>query len=192
MLLATNRPVADEVSRVAVLIEEEERQANRGADPQHTSDPSWVDAHIKANRERITALAIPKVVEANGRAIELAIDETMIARSLSREEAARGGSEGDRDFKGDLEFYIRSLARQEVIIELDQRFPELNILRTQGEYLRNHTQLALSFARRAVVAAHQSQDLTEHPLFNYRARGGKKKYNLLYTPSRVDLGAEEM
>jgi hypothetical protein len=192
MLLATNRPVADEVSRVAVLIEEEERQANRGAEPQHTSDPSWVDAHIKANRERITALAIPKVVEANGRAIELAIDETMIARSLSREEAARAVSEADTDFKADLEFYIRSIARQEVIIDLDQRFPELNILRTQGEYLRNHTQLAHSFARRAVVAAHQAQDLTEHPLFNYRARGGKKKYNLLYTPSRVDLGAEEM
>ncbi len=192
MLLATNRPVADEVSRLAVLIEEDERQSNRTSDPQRATDPDWVDTHIKAHRERLVALAIPKVVEANGRAMEMVIEQAMAARSSTYEQAARAASDNDGDFRADLEFYVRSIARQEVIAELDRRHPALNIVRAQGEYLRNHTQLALSYARRAVVAAHQAQDLTEHPLYNYRARGGKKRYNLIYTPSRVDLGAEEM
>lgn len=192
MLLATNRPLAEEVSRLAVLLEEEEREAACEVDPRRTVDPIRVDAHIHANRDRLASLAVPKVVEANGRAIEIAIEEAMAGRSVSREAATLATIEADEDFKADLEFYVRSIARQEVIEELDRCYPELNLLATQGEYLRNHTQLALSFARRAVVAAHQAQQLTEHPLYNYRARGGKKRYNLLYTPSRVDLGAEEM
>ncbi len=68
----------------------------------------------------------------------------------------------------------------------------LSALKTQADHLRNHTQLALTTARRAVVAAHGAQALTEDPRFNFRATGGKKRYHLLYTPSRVDLGAEEM
>ena len=130
MLLATNRPVADEVSRIAVLLEEEERQANRPAYPQRTTDPSWVDAHLKAHRDRLALLAIPKVVEANGRALELAVDAAMAGRSVGRDEATLAVIEADEDFKADLEFYLRSIARQEVIEELDRRFPELNILKT--------------------------------------------------------------
>src|SRR5262249_30795656 len=100
--------------------------------------------------------------------------------------------ERDPDCASDLAFYVRSIARQQTIAELDRQKPGLNLVMALGECLRNYTQLALSFARRHVVAAHGAQSLTESPLYNYRAAGAKKKYNLLYTPSRVDLGAEEM
>jgi len=192
MIMATNRPVAEEIARLAVLIEEDERRNSRAPKFDRTDDPAWVAKHIKAHRSRLTALAIPKVVEANGRAMQQQIEELATAKRLPVAKATRAAIAADADFAADLEYYVRSIARQEVLEELDRTSPELNLLRTQGEYLRNHTQLAVSFARRAVIAEHNAQQLTESPLYNYRAAGGKKRYNLLYTPSRVDLGAEEM
>ncbi len=190
-IMATNRPVSEEIARLIVLIEEHERQTGVVQDPREPKEPPWVDERIAKSRERLVALAIPKVVEANGHAIQLAIDE-LAASGKDAFAAARQVIEHDADFASDLAFSIRSIARQEVIEELDRRHPKLNLLSTQGECLRNYTQLAYSFARRSVLAAHGAQGLTESPLYNYRATGGKKRYNLLYTPSRVDLGAEEM
>jgi len=192
IILSTNRPVADEVARIAVLIEEEERLAHRPVNWGNTEDPARVNKYIAAHRDHLEQQATRRVVEENGRIIHQQIEELMARESLSNDEAARRVIGADNDFTGDLEFYIRSLARQEVLEDLAREHPELNILNTQAEYLRNHTQLAQSFARREVIAAHNAQGLTGHPLYNYRASGGKKKYNLLYTPSRVDLGSAEM
>ena len=192
LILATHRPVADEVSRLAVLIEEDEREERRSVDWTNVDDPPSVGELIVAQRERLVALALPKVVEANGRAIQQQIEALVAERSLSVDAATSLAIEQDPDFAADLEFFVRSLARQERVEALDREFPERNILKTQADYVRNHTQLALSMARRAVIAAHGAQALTEDPRYNFRAVGGKKRYNLLYTPSRVDLGAEEM
>lgn len=192
IILSTNRPVAEEVACIAVLIEEEERLSQRPVDLANTQDPARVDQYIEAHRDTLADLAARKVVEENGRIIHQQIEDLMARESLSNDEAVRRVIDADDDLKGDLDFYIRSLARREVLEELDAERPELNILNTQDEYLRNHTQLAQSFARREVIAAHNAQGLTEDPLYNYRAGGGKKKYNLLYAPSRVDLGSSEM
>ena len=192
MVLATHRPVADEVSRLGVLIEDEERRDRRPVEWGNVQDPPAVDAWIAEHRERLEALAVPKVIEGNGRAIQQALETLASELRLAPAEAARAAIDGDPDFAADLAFHVRSLARQELLEAVDRELPELSILKTQADYLRNHTQLALTTARRAVVAAHGAQGLTEDPRYNFRASGGKKRYNLLYTPSRVDLGAEEM
>lgn len=192
MVLATYRPVADEVSRLAVLIEEDERQGSRPVQWSDTQDPPAVDTYIADHHEELIALALPKVVEGNGRALQQEVDAIVHEKHWPVADATRAAIEADDDFSDDLESFVRSLARQALVEAKDREQPELNILKTQADYLRNHTQLALSTARRAVVAAHGAQALTEDPLYNFRAIGGKKRYNLLYTPSRVDLGAEEM
>jgi hypothetical protein len=192
MILATNRPVADEVARLIVLVEELERRTGAVQDPREPKEPAWVDERIAAHRERLVALAVPKVLEAGGHALKLAIDAYAAESAGDPLHAALAVIERDPDSAADLAFSVRSIARQETIAELDRQEPGLNLSMTQGECLRNYTQLALSFARRHVVASHGAQSLTESPLYNYRAARAKKRYNLLYTPSRVDLGAEEM
>jgi hypothetical protein len=192
MVMSMHRPVSEEVSRLAVLIEEDERQGVRPVDWNNVQDPTFITEYIDNNRESLVALALPKIVEGNGRALQQQVDVLMADQRLGAAEATRAAIAADADFSADLEFFVRSFARQTFIEEKDRALPELNILKTQADYLRNHTQLALSTARRAVVARHGAQALTEDPRYNFRATGGKKRYNLLYTPSRVDLGAEEM
>jgi hypothetical protein len=192
MILATYRPVADEVSRLAVLIEEDERQGLRRTEWGNVQDPPAVDAYIADNRETLIAWALPKVVESNGRALQQQVDAIVATKHWPVVDATQAAIEADFDFTADLESFVRSLARQALVEAKDRELPELNILKTAADYLRNHTQVALSTARRAVVAAHGAQALTEDARYNFRATGGKKRYNLLYTPSRVDLGAEEM
>ncbi len=192
MVLATHRPVADEVSRLGVLIEDEERRGRRPVDWAGVQDPPAVEARMAEHRQRLEALAVPKVVEGNGRAIQQQMEALADELHLGPAEAARTAIDRDPDFAADLAFHVRSLARQELLEGVDRELPELNIFKTQADHLRNHTQLALTTARRAVIAAHGAQGHTEDPRYNFRATGGKKRYNLLYTPSRVDLGAEEM
>ena len=57
-------------------------------------------------------------------------------------------------------------------------------------YLRDHIDLAESTARKEVIIKHKL--LTELPKFKYEAVGPRKAYNLVYAPSRVDLGPHEI
>jgi len=57
-------------------------------------------------------------------------------------------------------------------------------------YLRDHIDLAESTARKEVIIKHKL--LAELPKFKYEAIGPRKAYNLVYAPSRVDLGPHEI
>ena len=61
-------------------------------------------------------------------------------------------------------------------------------------YLRDHLpeRLGTVTARREVIAENGLSRELENPRFRYESRGPLKKYNLLYTPSRVDLGIDEV
>src|SRR5262249_38660593 len=157
-------PVAEEVARLIVLIEEHERRTGVVQDANEPSEPPWVDERLAADSKRLVALAVPKVLEANGHALQLAIDEHVAKCRKDPMAAALEVIERDPDCTSDLAFSVRSIARQETIAELDRRHPGLNLVMTQSECLRNYTQLVLSFARRHVVAAHGAQALTESPL----------------------------
>ncbi|MCM8802544.1 MAG: hypothetical protein NC827_04460 [Candidatus Omnitrophica bacterium] len=47
-------------------------------------------------------------------------------------------------------------------------------------------------AQRKIVAEEGLLEKINQPIYRYEAKGAYKKYNLLYTPSRVDLGAKEV
>ncbi|GAH00218.1 unnamed protein product, partial [marine sediment metagenome] len=51
---------------------------------------------------------------------------------------------------------------------------------------------ATTTARRETISEENLSGELNSPRFRYEATGPFKKYNLLYTPSRVDLGAEEI
>jgi hypothetical protein len=61
-------------------------------------------------------------------------------------------------------------------------------------YLRDHLpgRLGTVTARREVIAENGLSRELENPRFRYESQGPLKKYNLLYTPSRVDLGIDEV
>ena len=64
------------------------------------------------------------------------------------------------------------------------------LIELAGRYLRDHLDLAESTARKEVVVKHGL--LKELYKYWYSAEGPNKKYNLAYTPSRVDLGPNEI
>ena len=64
------------------------------------------------------------------------------------------------------------------------------LIRLVDSYIRDHTDLAESTARREVAARHGL--LAELPEHKYEAVGPRKAYNLVYAPSRVDLGPHEI
>ena len=67
---------------------------------------------------------------------------------------------------------------------------EVKLIELARRYIRDHLDLAESTARKEVIAKHGlSSELMK---FRYEATGSQKKYNLAYTPSRVDLGPEEI
>ena len=61
-------------------------------------------------------------------------------------------------------------------------------------YLRDHlpNRLGIVTARREAIAENGLSEELEDPKFRYECQGALKKYNLLYTPSRVDLGIDEV
>ncbi len=61
-------------------------------------------------------------------------------------------------------------------------------------YLRDHSPKRLGYitARREVITYNGLLKELDNPRFRYESRGPFKKYNILYTPSRVDLGIDEV
>src|SRR5260370_35043844 len=75
MIMATNRPVADEIARLIVLIEETERRPGTGQHPKHPLEPAWLDERSRSARDRLLALALPKLPEPNRHLLKLPTNE---------------------------------------------------------------------------------------------------------------------
>ena len=74
--------------------------------------------------------------------------------------------------------------------ELTQEPRGVALIEVAKRYLRDHLDLAESTARKEVIVRHGL--LKELENYWYSAEGPRKKYNLAYTPSRVDLGPNEI
>lgn len=109
----------------------------------------------------------------------------------SEAEAIRALILGNPDYTDDLAAFTRFAARELAISELDCQDSALELDARVRDWLRNHSRLALTTARREILVAHGLNQLTLHPLYYYRAAGGNKRFHQLYTPSRVDLGIHE-
>jgi len=103
----------------------------------------------------------------------------------------------------DVERYVKNglsviQAREKVLSEygLDSstlkltKDSKIKLIDLTYRYIRDHIELALSTARKEVIAKHGL--LKELDKYRYEAVGERKAYNLVYAPSRVDLGPHEI
>jgi len=183
-LVASYPEVSTEVAKLALLIDYEERIQGRQREPKNVDEPKYVTEYLGAHPE-IESQAIDRVIENNrlGEAVKTRV------RQLGEEvsEAKKKIVVENLIYNSEKRSTERSEARQRVL-------ESLNLEKEVKSYVRerlNRT-LATILARRQIIREHDLTMELDNPRFRYDATGPYKKFNLLYTPSRVDLGAEEV
>jgi len=184
------------VADLGVLIEHAERNG-RKYDPKSAEDPRIVTKYIADNRAELTKVATKKVLEKNEEEIEADIAEYRKKHSVGRRRAIEAVIKASIDYRKDIKCFIKREARKRVIAKLDKENSELNLDYRVKTYLRSrmdklHMGMSTYSAMVDVLADEGLNHLASDPLHRYEATGGNKRYNLLYTPSRVDLGFLEL
>ncbi|MHB9133693.1 MAG: hypothetical protein ACYDBB_21730 [Armatimonadota bacterium] len=183
-IVAGNAAIARQVSILAVLGE------HLGLQP--GEETTLVDEILAAQGEALQQQALSAVYERNDLDLLPLVDGYRTEHPDAEEaDAIRALIMDNPDYEDDLAVFTRFAAREATIKELDRRDPALCLGARAKEWLRNHSRLALTTARRETLLAHNFNGLTLHPLYYYRAAGGNKRFHQLYTPSRVDLGSRE-
>ena len=190
-VVGSYRPVAEQVGVLGALLE-------AGEDPAATldifpiRDLERVEGYLRERRSELEPAAIDEVAANNGHAFEQRVEAVQSHRpGVSLEAARRTVIDSEQDYREEFDSILRCRARVAVLEELASQKPELKLRSRARTFVRTHTQLALSTARKAVIARHQLNAETANPRYYYQAAGGNKRYNLLYTPSRVNLGHRE-
>ena len=191
VVVGSYRPVAEQVALLGVLLEAGD-DPDADLDTAPVRDIARVRRYLEEQGEELKREAIPQVAANNGRAFERRVEEVQAARSgLSLEEARRVVIESESDYREELESIMLCQARRQVFHQLVAEKPELDLEAVERTFLRMHSQFARSTARKRVVARRRLNALSIDPRYYYQATGGNKRYNLLYTPSRVNLGHRE-
>ena len=179
-----NMVIARQVALLAILREQ-------GNLPEGTESP-LVEALLVSHARELQAQALRAVYARNELELLPKMDAYRAEHAdASEEDAIRALILGNTEYADDLAAFTRFAARDEAIREFDRRDGTLLLAARVRDWLRNHSRLALTTARRETLLAHELNHLTLHPRFYYRAAGGNKRYHQLYTPSRVDLGTHE-
>ena len=183
-LIASYPEVASEVSKIALLIEHEERTGIRERDPENAEEPEIVLKYIRDHPE-LEEEAVEKVIERNGlwREVETYAEK----HKTSLKEAEKAVVSSNPAYSMEKESLVKSIARERVL-------KSLGLAGEVWKYLKSHLDrtLALVTARREIIGENNLSHELNNPKFRYDASGPFKKFNLLYTPSRVDLGPEEV
>ncbi len=191
IVIGSYRPVAEQVALLGVLLE-------CGGDPQATLDTvpvrelDRVERYLDEHRHELVAEAVPLVARNNGRAFEQRVEQVREAQpGIALDEARRVVATSEPDYRSEMASIMLGRARRAVFAALAAEHPELDLEARERSFLRMYSQTLKSTARKAVVARHRLQAECSHPRHYYQATGGNKRYNLLYTPSRVNLGHRE-
>ncbi len=112
--------------------------------------------------------------------------------------------EGSELLRKERDQRLRSLARREALAQLSRQNPGWQLESRARSWWRQHTALAQTTARREVVAAHGLHARMMDPRTYYgsgavyqrsdgrfAASGRRKRYDLIYAPSRVNLARGE-
>jgi len=165
-VLASYPEAGAEAGRLALLLDHEGLPVELADEPECVG--AWLDSHPEAEDE-----ALRHVLTSNG--LELGLKE------------GRAAVEADPALAAELRSARLSMARGAVVASL-------GLADQVAQYVRRRLDRAWAvyFARREVVAERGLSQALNDPRYRYDSTGPFKKYNLLYTPSRVDLGAEEV
>lgn len=190
-VVGSYRPVAEQVGVLGTLLE-------AGDDPAATletvpiRDLQRVERYLQDRRADLEAAAVEEVAINNGHAFEQRVEAVMAHRpGIPMDQARRTVIDSEQDYREELESILRCRARVAVLDEMAMEKPELKLHDRARTFVRTHSQLSTSTARKAVIARNKLNAQTMDPRYYYQAAGGNKRYNLLYTPSRVNLGHRE-
>ena len=183
-LIASYPEVASEASKIALLIEHEERTGARARDPENAEEPATVLKYLEDHPE-LEEEAIEKVIEHNR--LEAEVKAYAEKHRTSLDKAKRAVVSSNPIYSAEKESLMRSEARKRVLESLGMMEEVWRYLKT-----RLDRTLALVTARREVIGENNLSHELNNPRFRYDASGPFKAFNLLYTPSRVDLGPEEV
>jgi hypothetical protein len=190
-LINRNRVVQEELSCLGTLLEFEEMKQGRGR-AEACDDPNAVEEYVVQHAQALQEAALAKVIERNGEALNRKmIEEHRNHSGQDPEEALRHFVLEDEYYREDLQAYTRFSARHKVLEAFNVEHPELCLKECCEKYLRRYLQLGKTNARKQVIAERGLNHLSLHPLYYFKASGGGKRYHLIYTPSRVDLGKRE-
>lgn len=205
---AVQRTIADhlrlqqELARLAVLAEFAEA-GGRPFDRAHP-DPEAVDRLIADQRGVLEPQAARQVWQRNRLDPDLAGRVNALDPTQTSPAAIAQAIREIPIYAEELESTIRWQARQQVLEQLSQEHPELHLQERADRWYRDHSALAQTTARREAIHAHGHQALLMDPRYAYsngalketpeghlRPTGARKRYHLVYGPSRVNLGAGE-
>jgi hypothetical protein len=188
-VLNANAKVQREVALLAVLLELEAADATA---VDYTAEPERVSTILERERDAVQHEALGEVAERNGEELARAVAAVRASHpSFDHAQALRLAVSDDEHYRADLETYARFAARRRALEQWQAERPELHIDERVASYLRRYQRLATTTARKEIIARHGLAHLTLAPEHYYQAAGGRKRYHLLYTPSRVDLGKRE-
>ncbi|MFC1808319.1 hypothetical protein ACFL0T_08175, partial [Candidatus Omnitrophota bacterium] len=199
--------LAKEVAKLAVLIEDSEHEKAKATDKSweevrdldNAQDVRDIDKYVQAHMSDTDFLGkvINEVVALHGITLQneinkYAADQAALGHEVMYGDAAQAVIKADETYLDDFNNQLRFVARQDILEELDKEAPEKMILEQVSRFVRSHTKLSISTARKEIIAKHHLQHLMADPRYHPSSEGLKKMYNLLYTPSRVNLGYKEL
>ena len=185
-----NGQVQRELATLGVLIAHQE--ASEGHAATELSEPALVETYLQANGQALWDDVLGQVIERNGEPLRQAVDDYRSTHAESDYDSAlRAVVEDDEAYRQDAETYARFAARQRVLEALDRDDPTLCLRQHADSFLRRYGRLTKTTARKEIIAEHGLSHRTLYPQHHYQASGANKRYHLLYTPSRVDLGHRE-
>lgn len=190
-LINRNQLIQNELSCLGALLEIDEAQLGRGL-AQTCEEPKAVVDHMQKHAQALQEAALLAAVSRNQDALNRQfVEQTGKDSELATPEVLKNRILTDEFYRQDILAYTLSLARRQVLEELDAKYPEWGLKANCDSYLRRFQQLRKTTARKQVIAELGLNHLAMQPFYYYQASGGGKRYHLIYTPSRVDLGHRE-
>jgi hypothetical protein len=188
-VVGANRILTRQLSLIAVLRE----QCGIVAGGRQTAlDPDEVSKYVELYRAELESLAVVDVVDRNSEEIGRKLaNHGDVGERPDPQESERRVVAKDPEYRSDLNAFVRFHAREKLFREWDAVYPEWKLPERRDTWLRRHQRLALTTARKEIVFERGLAHLTLDPRFYAQAVGGNKRYHLIYTPSRVDLGPKE-
>jgi hypothetical protein len=190
-LIARNSVLGKELSCLGVLLE----QAGEGPEREPAAcvdDPASVVAILENEASGLREAALGKVLARNGEDLRREVQACRRRYpELDKVAALRRVVTEDEFYRRDLEAYTRIAARRLALRRLDAESHSRRLRERCRDFLGRCRNLSKTTARKEIIAEHGLAHLTLHPLYRMSATGAGKRYHLLYTPSRVDLGARE-
>jgi len=141
------------------------------------------DGYLTQHRRRLRKAVLGRLIAEFD--LEGAIEEYMTqhpgaTRPQAIDRVIRAQRLGD-----ELEGLIRVRAREELVAHHD-------LTGEAAGFMRTYRSLAVSTARKEIIAEHGLVAQTHSAANRYEATGPNKRYNLVYAPSRVNLGPHQI